>query len=76
MLIKRTERYQLQQLTISQQCFKKIANGANPIELKRGIDKAVEKVIDKLIPEINALRFMHGGEFKFKDVDMDCYAYI
>ena len=29
-----------------------------------------KKVIDKLIPEINALRFMHGGEFKFKDVDI------
>jgi len=28
--------------------FKKIANGANPIELKRGIDKTVIKVIDYL----------------------------
>jgi chaperonin GroEL len=31
--------------------FKKIANGANPIELKRGIDKTVTKVVDYLKDE-------------------------
>ena len=31
--------------------FKKIANGANPIELKRGIDKTVIKVVDYLKDE-------------------------
>jgi chaperonin GroEL len=31
--------------------FKKIANGANPIELKRGIDKTVVKVVDYLKDE-------------------------
>ena len=31
--------------TILHEGFKKIANGANPIELKRGIDKAVEQVV-------------------------------
>ena len=29
-----------------------------------------KKVIGKFIPEINALKFMHGGEFKFKDIDI------
>ena len=31
--------------TILHEGFKKIANGANPIELKRGIDKAVDNVV-------------------------------
>ena len=31
--------------TILKEGFKKIANGANPIELKRGIDKTVEQVV-------------------------------
>ena len=31
--------------------FKKIANGANPIELKRGIDKTVNKVVEYLKDE-------------------------
>jgi len=31
--------------------FKKIANGANPIELKRGIDKTVDKVVEYLKDE-------------------------
>ena len=34
--------------TILHEGFKKIANGANPIELKRGIDKAVEEVVHYL----------------------------
>ena len=34
--------------TILHEGFKKIANGANPIELKRGIDKAVEQVVHYL----------------------------
>ncbi len=34
--------------SILKEGFKKIANGANPIEIKRGIDKTVDKVVEYL----------------------------